>query len=401
MHVLIITQYFPPEVGASASRWGDYSSIFADQNHKVTVLCESPNYPQGSVYKGYSNSWLEVEKRAKNLTVMRTKAYASDRKTTLKKLIHYFVFMFSAMINFKKVKNYDLLIISSPPLFTAAIGLVIKKIYKQDFWLDVRDLWPDSALKLNQIKKGIFYSLGKFLEKKIYKSAKGFMYPVPGFKKYFLTFNDDISKKPMISLMNGVSREFIETAKSMDIKVEKKFIVLYSGNMGLAQDLKTIIKSAELLSSYEIYFQFIGEGVCRDQIYNLSKNLGEKIEFHKSMKRKKLIERIKKSSVCLVPLKNKKLFRNALPSKMFEYMACQKPIITSVVGHASTIVNSNKCGISILPENPEELAQAILTYYNNSEKLLEYGTNGMSYVTKNLEKEVLASNLIEEVQKHS
>ena len=108
IHVFIIAQYFPPETGALASRWGDFSKILVDQKHKVTVLCESPHYPNDDYYTGYKNSFLSIDKINPNLTILRTKAFASDRKSTFKKLCHYFVFMISAILNTGKVKNYDL-----------------------------------------------------------------------------------------------------------------------------------------------------------------------------------------------------------------------------------------------------------------------------------------------------
>ena len=114
--------------------------------------------------------------------------------------------------------------------------------YKKRYWLDVRDLWPDSALELGQVKKGLLYYLGKKLESKIYESAEGFIFPVPSFKSYLKSFPKKISKKPMIELMNGVSNDFLEESHSMKISSDSKFTVLYSGNMGLAQDLKTIIE---------------------------------------------------------------------------------------------------------------------------------------------------------------
>ena len=115
-------------------------------------------------------------------------AYASNRKTFCKKIFHYFVFAIGAIFNVRKIKNYDLLIISSPPLFTGLVGIFIRFIYKKRFWLDLRDLWPDSALELGQIKKGFLYSIGKKLEKKIYESAEGFIFPVPSFKRYLESF---------------------------------------------------------------------------------------------------------------------------------------------------------------------------------------------------------------------
>ena len=169
--------------------------------------------------------------------------------------------------------------------------------------------------------------------------------------------------------------------------------------MGLAQDLKTIVKAAGLLSEYDIYFQFIGEGVCRSEVEMLAKPFRKKIDFYNSLNRKELINFIKRSSVCLVPLKNKKLFDLALPSKMFEYMACSKPIIAGVRGEAKKIVNNSNAGITVEPEDPAMLSKAILTYYNDDEKCKIDGYNGMNYVTKKLSKEVLISNVINQVKK--
>ena len=169
--------------------------------------------------------------------------------------------------------------------------------------------------------------------------------------------------------------------------------------MGLAQDLITIIKAADLLSGHDIYFQFIGEGVCKTELEKLAKPFSEKISFHNSINRDELIKLIKRSSVCLVPLKNKKLFNSALPSKMFEYMACAKPIIVGIRGEAKKIVRSSESGIAIDPEDPIMLSKAILTYYNNKEKCKSDGQNGMTYITKKLSKEMLISNMINHFKK--
>ena len=398
MHVFIVTQYFPPEVGAASSRWGDFADILTNQKHKVTVLCEAPHYPYTKYYQGHSNFWSKKEKKSELLTIIRSKAYASDRKTFFKKLTHYLVFMFSAITNFKKVKNYDLLIISSPPLFTGAIGLFVNKFYKEDYWLDVRDLWPDSAYQLDQLNKGLLYKLGKKLEKKIYESACGFIFPIPAFRSYLKSFSNNISEKPMYNLMNGVSQEFIHNAQSSKIQRNKDFTVLYSGNMGLAQDLETIVKAAELLNNYNINFKFIGEGVCKSEIQSLAKYSSKKIVFCGAINRKELIKEIKYSSVCLVPLKNKKLFNDAIPSKMFEYMACERPIIVGIRGEAKKIVRNINSGMAIEPENPFRLSEAILSYYKDEKKCEIHGKNGMIYVTQNLSKEVLISKVIKSIK---
>ncbi len=399
MHLFIISQYYPPETGALASRWGDYTKLLNNQNHEVTVLCESPHYPYENYYPGYKNSFFSLERETSNLTIVRTKAFASNRNSFVKKICHYLVFMFSAILNLKRIKNYDILIISSPPLFTGIIGLYAKIFLKKNFWLDVRDLWPDSALELGQISNGFLFKCGKFLEKKIYLNSSGFIFPIPGFRKYLKTFLPEISNKPMITLMNGVSKNFLNHAAKIDNSDNERFTVLYSGNMGLAQDLSTIIEAANLLKDHKIDFSFVGHGVCREETKKKAISLGVKIKFWDPLPRKDLIECIKKSSVCLVPLKKKKLFNTALPSKLFEYMACGKPVIVGINGEAESIIKASKSGICVQPENPEMLSKAILTYLNDKEKRKIDGENGLRYVTKNLQKEYLISNLIKELNR--
>ncbi len=398
MHVFIITQYFPPEIGASASRWGDYADILLKQNHQVTVLCEAPHYPNKNYYPGYKNKWSLIEKKSSRFTVIRSKAFSSNRKSFFKKISHYLVFMLSALVNSNKIKNYDVLIISSPPLFTGVIGIYLKCFKNKKYWLDVRDLWPESALELGQINKGILYNIGKRIESKIYQSAQGFIFPVPSFRSYFKNFSEEISKKPAYKLMNGVSSSFLKKTKSLEISRDDRFTVLYSGNMGLAQDLKTIVKAANILKNYNIYFRFIGEGVCKSEIKKLAEPLMEKIDFHKSLPRDELIIYIMKASVCLVPLKDKKLFNAAIPSKMFEYMACRKPIIASIRGDAKKIIDDSNSGIVIDPEDANLLSNAILSYFNDVQKCEIDGKNGLSFVSNNLIKEDLISKMMNKIK---
>ena len=202
----------------------------------------------------------------------------------------------------------------------------------------------------------------------------------------------------MHELMNGVSKEFLKQYISCEDSNDKSFTVLYSGNMGLAQDLETLIAAAKILKDYKISFTFVGEGVCKQKIVSLSQSISEKINFYKPVNREKLIKHIKRSSVCIVPLKNRKLFESALPSKMFEYMACERPIIVGVKGEAKKIVEQAKAGIAIEPEDPVSLSEAILKYYNNRQKCKIDGKNGMIYVTNNLSKEVLISNIMSNIK---
>jgi glycosyltransferase involved in cell wall biosynthesis len=399
MHVLLITQYFPPEIGAAATRWGDYVQILIQKGHRVTVLCEMPNYPLGSYFPGYKRQWVKREKVSPDLTIIRSFAWANNRSSAIKKLGHYLIFMLSGIINAFKLKNYDVLIISSPPLFVGVIGAIISKIKSIHFILDIRDLWPESVIVLGEVKSNWIINLGKKLESFIYSATKGYIFSVPGFKKHFTNHYPDQLTKPMINLINGVSNTFFDLAQKYDRIPEKRFTVLYSGNMGLAQGLESVIKAADILQKYPIDFKFVGSGVKRKELITKTEKLGLKnVVFLPVQKKEELIKLIKKASVCLVPLKNDPLFRNAIPSKMFEYMACGRPVIASISGEVEKILNSAKSGAIAMAEDANSVADSILYYYNNRGKIIEQGQNGVTYVKQNVRKEVLISHAMEKMR---
>ena len=399
MHVLLITQYFPPEIGAAATRWGDYVQILIQKGHSVTVLCEMPNYPLGLYFPGYKRQWVKRENVSPNLTIIRSFAWANNRSSAIKKLGHYLIFMLSGIINAFKLKNYDVLIISSPPLFVGVIGAIISKIKSIHFILDIRDLWPESVIVLGEVKSNWIINLGKKLESFIYSATKGYIFSVPGFKKHFTNHYPDQLTKPMINLINGVSNTFFDLAQKYDRIPEKRFTVLYSGNMGLAQGLESVIKAADILQKYPIDFKFVGSGVKRKELITKTEKLGLKnVVFLPVQKKEELIKLIKKASVCLVPLKNDPLFRNAIPSKMFEYMACGRPVIASISGEVEKILNSAKSGAIAMAEDANSVADSILYYYNNRGKIIEQGQNGVMYVKQNVRKEVLISHAMEKMR---
>jgi glycosyltransferase involved in cell wall biosynthesis len=399
MHILLITQYFHPEIGAAASRWGDYVKLLIKKGHKITVLCQMPNYPHGKIFDGYKNQWFKKEILSNNLTIIRSGVWANNRKSKLKLLGNYLSFALSGSINSFKIKNYDLVIISSPPLFVGIIAIIIKKIKKSLILLDLRDIWPESVVALGGLKSKWLLMLGRRLEKLLYSSVDGYIFPVPGFKNYFRKSFPDQLKKPMFNLMNGIDKEFINESLKFNQEDQKDFIVLYSGNLGLAQGLEVVIKTAELLIDYPIQFKLIGSGLEKELLINLTKSKKlNNINFEDTMPRTQLIKEMNKATVCLVPLKKNKLFENAIPSKIFEIMACGKPSILGVKGEAEKIIINNNCGLIVEPGNPNEYRNAILTYYNNHNLLKTHGDNGVKYVTEYMQKEYLLSEFLSQLK---
>jgi len=395
MRVLLIAQYFPPEIGAAASRWGDYVDILVQRGHKVTVLCGMPNYPQGKRFDGYNNLWVKREKKSSNLRIIRSAVWANNRKSTFKMLGNYLSFAFSGVMNAIKIRNVDLIILSSPPLFVGIIGMILSSIRKYKMLLDVRDIWPESVVVLGGMKSKWLIKLGRLLESKVYRSASGYIFPVPGFQKYFKSHHPLQMKKPMFNLMNGVHEDFLVKTKETQLASQKDFTVLYSGNMGMAQGLEVVLEAASQLKDYPIQFKLIGDGVCKSSLIQMAKSMGlSNMTFLDSISREALISEMHNASVCLVPLKNNPLFRNAIPSKIFEIMACKKPVILGVEGEAAGIIQQYNCGTVVSPENPLELKNIILKYYESKDLIIFHGNNGVRAVTEHLRKDVLLSTFL-------
>ena len=401
MNILILSQYHPPEMGAAAMRWNDYAQILSNLGHEVTVLSEIPNYPTGVIPDEYKNKYFVNEKDSKNnFTIIRTAVWANARQTTIQRIGFYISFMFSAIYGGLKLGSFDLIIASSPPLFVGISGMVISKLKRIPMIFDIRDLWPESAKALGEINSTLIISIAKWFETKIYSHSNGFFLAVPGFSNYLAEQFPYTKHKIIESLMNGVSQDFLNEVDNVNVDENKQFTVLYSGNIGLAQGLGTVIKTAQILKEYPIVFQIIGDGVERSKMEKLKKELGLlNVVFIDPVPRKKLISFIKSASICLVPLKNNPLFMNAIPSKLLEYMVCGKPVLISVKGEVEDLMKKSNSGICIEPENEQKLADGVLTYFNDKQLRKKHGINGSDYIRKNFMKEKLIVKSLKNVEK--
>ena len=260
--------------------------------------------------------------------------------------------------------------------------------------LDIRDLWPESAIVLGEISSPLVLNIGRWMERIVYKSADAYFFAVPGFKEYFKREFPEHYVKPHFPLMNGISHQFIELMNShQDAELSEKFTVLYSGNIGLAQDLEMVLNAAKQLENEAIHFQIIGDGASKTELVEYARKLEiNNVEFIGSIPRIQLINYIQKAHICLVPLIKNDLFLNAIPSKMLEYMAGNKPVVVSIKGEAEVFMKDSSGGICVEPGDANALVEAILFYFENPQKVKLDGESGANYVKQNFIKETLMQN---------
>jgi len=378
MKLIYVSQYFPPEVGAAASRGYDLIQELLRKKHEVTVLTELPHYPSSVVDEKYKKS-LTFREKYNSINVVRNFVFVSERSNFYQRTALYFSFMFSSIFGSKGIKNVDIVFATSPPLTVGLAGWIISKIKKSKFVLDIRDLWPESALALGELNEGIIAGILKKIELFLYRKADLITIAVPGFRKYITDLK--ISNKKIIDLPNGANVELFSPApNSKKIREkfswEEKFLILFSGNHGLAQGLEYLLKTADSLKDFEdLRFIFIGDGVVKEKLIKMKQKMQlDSVIFLDKVDRDQMPSFISAMDVCLVPLIKHPLFLNALPSKMFEYMACEKPVIVSIEGEAKDLIKKSGAGVFVEPENIFQLKNAILNLYEKKRLGTNIGT---------------------------
>lgn len=398
MKILFLTQYCPPEVGAPQNRIFEFAKQLKSFGHEVSILTAMPNYPKGEIFDEYKGKKTVVEE-LEGIKIVRTSIYATKDKAFTKRLRNYLSFTFSSLIQGAKfIDRQDVIITESPPLFLGWSGYILSKWKHAKFIFNVSDLWPESAVKLGVLNNKLFIKLSTWLEEFCYRKATAVTGQTKGIVDNIVQRGINSNKVHLIT--NGVDTEFFkpenrdETFRK-EIGIENKFSLCYAGIHGIAQGLEVIINTAEILREYEnIQFVFIGDGPEKQKLINLKENKNLKnITFLPVQAKINMPKIIASMDATIIPLKKLDLFKGALPSKMFEALASELPIILGVEGEAKNLIEEAGAGIVVEPENPEELSLAVKTLYNNDQLRKRLGRNGREYVIKNYSRTNIARKL--------
>ena len=398
MKILFLTQYCPPEVGAPQNRIFEFAKQLKKFGHEVTILTAMPNYPKGEIFDGYKGKKV-VKEEIDGIKIVRTSIYATKDKSFVKRLRNYLSFTFSSVFTGSKyIDNQDFIITESPPLFLGWSGYVLSKRKKAKFIFNISDLWPESAVKLDVLHNKLLINASTWLEEFCYKKAHAVTGQTKGIVDNIVNRGFDKNKVHLIT--NGVDTEFFKK-ENRDEKLREewglngKFAVCYAGIHGLAQGLEVIINAAELLKEeQDIQFVFIGDGPEKSKLIDMVKEKKlTNVSFQPVQLKPNMPRIIASMEATVVPLKKLDLFKGALPSKMFEALASELPIVLAVEGEAEKLINEANAGITVEPENAKEIANAVLKLYKDKELKNSLGKNGREYVIQNYSRQSITRKL--------
>ncbi|HSF83874.1 MAG TPA: glycosyltransferase family 4 protein [Anaerolineales bacterium] len=389
MRILYLSQYFPPEIGATQNRAYEMASNLIDLGHSVTMLTEIPNHPSGIIPPQYRHKIFE-RSTLSGIEVIRTWVYATPNKTFRRRMLFYISFMVNATFaGALLVKGqYDIIYATSPPLFVGAAAIALSKIKGIPLVFEVRDLWPGSAIELGELKNHLAIKWATRLEHACYNKATKIIVVTNGTKDHLVARGIPENKLDVIPngantelfKYNPIARELIRHR----LGLADKFVVIYAGIHGIAQGLDTVIEAAgELRDHDDIFFLFVGEGPKKShlQLTAVEQNLSN-VLFIDEQPRETIPDYLSASDVALVPLRRAELFKIVLPSKLFDAWACERPVLLSVEGEAKHILETAQGGLVITPEDPEELISALKVLKSSVEYRQNLGQNGRLFTHK-------------------
>lgn len=403
MKINILTQYFPPEVGAPQNRLYELAIKLKEKGAEINVLTAMPNYPQMKIHDGYKNKFYKKE-NINGLNVFRAWIFVSQKKSIIKRLLNYFSFVFTSFfIGLFKLKKADYLLCESPPLFLGFTAVLLSKIKRTKLIFNVSDLWPESAEKLGLISNKFLLKSSTKLEHWIYKKSFLITGQTQGIVENIkLRF----PKKDIYWLPNGVDLDFYEPEKyNRQWRVdnnfkENDFILLYAGIHGHAQGLEVIINAADLLkNNSNIKLVFVGNGPEKDKLKNLVEEKAlQNVFFFETVAKSSMPSILNAVDASIIPLKKLDLFKGAIPSKLFETLAMKKPILLGVEGEAYDLfIKEGKCGLFFEPENHQDLANRIIELSESEKLYLECSENARNYVLNNFSRIKIADKLWEKL----
>jgi colanic acid biosynthesis glycosyl transferase WcaI len=376
MKILFLTDNFPPEVNAAASRVYERACYWAQDKNQVSVLTCAPNFPLGKVYEGYTNKWVQKEVM-KGIQVTRVKTFMAPNRGFALRILDFLSFMVMAIIVGTFQQRPDVIIATSPQFFTAVAGWALSKIKRVPFIFEISDLWPESIKGLGLLGDSFIFKLLEKVELFLYRQAALIVAQTPAFKENLVSRGINPSKIKVI--LNGVEVNNYAPAAKKDetllhkYHLENKFIVGYIGTHGLSQNLKSVIDCAKIVEgkAKDILFLFVGDGAEREEIIQHANTLGVKNVLFIPLQPKSEIK--KWWSVCdisLVTLKNLPIFKTIIPSKIFESFGMGLPVfLVSPEGEASQLITKENLGVHVNPEDITVFADELIKLAKDKSKL--------------------------------
>ena len=410
MKILLIHQYYLEDNDHGGSRFNEMTKTWKEEGHEVVVLAgmmHSNGFEKPAQYKG---KYFVTNIQSGNIPVYRCHVSEAYNSGFLGRLWGYFSFVFSSIWAgmFKIKSDYDVIVVTSPPLFVGITAYTLSLLKNKPFVFEVRDLWPESAIDTGVVTNKWIIKAAYAFEKFIYDKASLINVLTPAFQRTLVEQKNQPKEKVIMipnacdfSLAEGLSDDFNPEQFKKELGLEDKFVITYVGAHGVANHLIQLIEAAEYLQDTNIVFQLIGGGMKKQEWMDVANQKGLKnVIFRDPVSKKEVFKYILASDMGASVLKKVDTFKTIYSNKSFDYMSCKTPIFLLIDGVSRELVETAQCGVYAEPENiPEIVEKAKYCASLPKEQLKQMGENGYNYALDHFDRKKLALQYLEHIKK--
>jgi glycosyltransferase involved in cell wall biosynthesis len=395
MRIMIVTHYFPPEIGAPQVRLSALAAAWAADGDEVTVVTGIPNYPTGVVPPEYRGVIRRCERRD-GYRIVRTWLYATPNEGVVRKTISHISFMItSVLLGWRASGPTEVVVVSSPTFFSIGAGWLLARLKRARLVVEVRDLWPALFTELGVLTSRPLIRMLERLELAAYAAADTVIVVSDGFRANLI--GRGVPADKVHTIRNGVNTRDFNSRVTADPELRSRLgadpddcLVLYAGTHGISQGLTSVVDAAARLADKPIRFAFVGEGADKRRVQRRVAELGlRNVALFPSVPHDQVPALLATVDICLIPLRDIPLFSSFIPSKMFECLAVGRPVVGAVTGEAAQILR--EAGAQVVPpEDSKALADAIEKLAADPRRREAMGREGRSYVEKYFDRRTLA-----------
>jgi glycosyltransferase involved in cell wall biosynthesis len=393
VRILVLTDRYWPEIAAPSFRLHEHARVWVRDGHDVTVVTCAPNFPRGVLFDGYRNRWRQEEWRD-GVRIVRVASYLAPNEGVVRRLVDYVSFMVSAVLQAHAYPEFDVILASSPPFFTAIAGWGVSILRGRPWVFEIRDLWPASVRAVGASRSPLL-ALVEAFELFLYRRADRILALTHSFVDDLASRGIPRAKIDVVT--NGVdASQFSPELATVDARAEMglardEFLAGYIGTVGMAHGLETVLDAAELCRGHRVRFLILGEGAHRRRLEDDARRRGlENVVFRDFVPHDAMPGYLGALDASIVHLRPDPLFRTVIPSKIFESMAMGVPIVMAVEGESAGIVEEAAAGVCIPSGDPQAMARAVLALAADRERGRAMGRAGVVAVRERYGREPLA-----------
>lgn len=380
MRFLILTQYYPPEVGAAQLRLSSFAQELHRAGHQVEVATALPNYPSGS-FLPQDRRLLARREMVDGLSVTRAWLFPATG-AGMRRLVSYLSFTASGMVAALAARRPDVVFVESPPLFLGVAGWIAAKRFGAVFVLNISDLWPDSVRDVDLMSRGPWLRLAEGLERWLYRRADAVTAVTNGIRDRLIA-TKGVPRQRVLFLPNGVDTNVFRPVEPEIRRRGGRPMFLYAGTHGLAHGLDVVLEAAMLAPEFD--FVLIGGGTDKQRLREKAVRLGAtNVVFRPPVSPTEIAALYGEAAAGISSLRQTDLMEGARPAKALAIMACGRPVLYSGSGEGADLVRIAGSGIVVPPGNPAALAEAARAIVADPLRAAAMGHNGRQYVEEKL-----------------